>query len=294
MSDRPILFLVFNRPEHTQRVFDRIREVKPKRLFVAADGPRRSRAGETDRCENTRAIATRIDWDCELKTLFREENLGCGKAVSSAIDWFFSEVEDGIILEDDCLPRDSFFSFCDQMLEFYRADASIMHIGGSNFQNGSIRGDGSYYFSRLSHVWGWATWKDRWQKYDYSLHKYRDYPLKSLNKELLNLLKWVKSKHANTWDVQWLFSVWFNNGISVTPNVSLIENIGFDGGATHTRGVPPWYRKMIYGEICDLKHPTSKLVDGFADELVFKTHFRFNPIMERFKAVFRHFKHVLR
>src|SRR6187402_3370357 len=153
--DVPILFLVFNRPETTVRVFEKIREIKPQRLFVAADGPREGKEGEKEKCQAVRdLILKNIDWPCEVKTLLRDQNLGCGKAVSSGITWFFEQVDEGIILEDDTLPAISFYNFCKLLLNKYRNEQKIKMISGINFQDGIRRGDASYYFTRLCHIWG--------------------------------------------------------------------------------------------------------------------------------------------
>ena len=160
MISTPVLFLIFNRPELTEKVFQKIQDAQPKYLFVAADGPRDNKYGEKDLCEKTRAVVLEnITWECEVKTLFRTENLGCRTAVSSAINWFFENVEEGIILEDDTVPDNSFFSYCQALLEKYRNHEQIMMITGDNFQDGIKRGNGSYYFSRYVHIWGWASWR---------------------------------------------------------------------------------------------------------------------------------------
>jgi hypothetical protein len=166
ICNTPVLFLIFNRPNTTEQVFEAIAKAKPRCLFVAADGPRTDKEGEAEKCQAVRDIIKRVDWDCEVKTLFREQNLGCKEAVSSAITWFFEQVEEGIILEDDCLPSDSFFSFCAELLEKYRDDKRIMMISGDNFQDGIQRGDASYYFSSVPWIWGWATWRRAWRLYD--------------------------------------------------------------------------------------------------------------------------------
>ena len=171
MNISPILFLIFNRPETTKKVFSAIKEVQPPRLYIAADGPRSEQPDEADHCELARTIATKVDWDCEVKTLFRDQNLGIRIAVSQAIDWFFEQEPEGIILEDDCLPDQSFFWFCKELLEKYRNDTRIMHIGGTNFQFGKNRTNYSYYFSRYAHIWGWASWRRAWEYYDEKLKK---------------------------------------------------------------------------------------------------------------------------
>ena len=162
-----ILFLIFNRPEETKRVFESIKEAKPSKLYLASDGPRSHVIDEEKIVSEVKLnVLNAIDWDCEVKTLFREKNLGCKIAVSEAISWFFDHEDQGIILEDDCLPSQSFYRFCEELLNIYKNDLRIWHISGDNFQNGIARSEESYYYSKFSHVWGWATWKDRWQHYD--------------------------------------------------------------------------------------------------------------------------------
>ena len=157
MFNTPILFLIFNRPEVTFAVFEQIQKIQPKYLFIAADGPRNYK--ENELCKATRDVVQKIDWDCELKTLFRNENLGCAKNVSSAIKWFFDHVEKGIILEDDCYPDLSFFSFCEELLNYYDNNDRIMAISGFNAQLGIKRTKHSYFFAEIPLVWGWATWR---------------------------------------------------------------------------------------------------------------------------------------
>lgn len=239
----PILFLIFNRPKETQILFNAIKEVKPKKLYVAADGPRNNGKDEM-LCEEVKDILNQIDWDCELITLFRKENLGCGKAVSSAITWFFDHETEGVILEDDCLPSKDFFRFTDEMLAKYRNDDRIGHICGCNFQDGIKRGDGDYYFSKLTHVWGWASWRRVWDKYDYlmtDLEEAIEIDVLSsltdikLNKKILyNAFKRTKRGEIDTWDYQYLFSNQVNGHISIIPNYNMISNIGFNSDGTHT------------------------------------------------------------
>lgn len=240
----PVLFLIFNRPDKTKQVFEAIRKAKPSKLFVAADGPRKDRDGEKEICEQTRAVIDSIDWECELFTLYRTENLGCKIAVSSAINWFFENVEEGIILEDDCLPNQSFFHFCDKLLNYYRDDERIMHIGGSNFQDGQIRGDGSYYFSNIYHIWGWATWRRAWSHYDIEMKNWGKFlndgslnslfPDRSHRQYFIDVFNSIRLSNLNTWDYQWVLSCWLNDGISIIPNYNLVSNIGYGNEATHT------------------------------------------------------------
>ncbi|MGZ3884921.1 MAG: glycosyltransferase family 9 protein, partial [Bacteroidia bacterium] len=274
------MFLIFNRPELTQAVFSRIREIKPKFLFVAADGPRKGNYADAISCGLTRDIINQVDWECELKLLYREENLGCGKAVSGAITWFFGQVEKGIILEDDCLPRHSFFRFCEEMLDRYASDEHVFHIGGVNFQNGIQRGNGSYYFSAIPHIWGWATWRRAWAKYDFNT---RDFGLFNRNDRIKQYYDhpaitgfWLKTfqamhRHAiDTWDHQWTFAILNNAALSITPNVNMVSNIGFGADATHTTAVNQYADVAAKDIRFPLRHPNEISQDKAADLYFYK------------------------
>ena len=244
MFTTPILFLVFNRPDTTVRVFEQIRKIKPAYLYVAADGPRESKPGEKEICDKVRSLVlSQIDWECEIKTLLREENLGCGKAVSGAITWFFENVEEGIILEDDTVPDLSFFKFCEILLKRYAYAENVKIISGNNFQNDNIRGDGSYYFTKYIHIWGWATWRRSWNLYDFELqdwisrsaHAKRElFTSKKQYEYWSNIFDLVSKKEIDTWDYQLFYLSIKSNGINVIPNKNLVTNIGFMQDSTHT------------------------------------------------------------
>lgn len=283
MTDVPVLFLVFNRPDLVERTFQAIRSAKPGRLFVASDGPRPGRIEDRKNCEQSRAIVEKIDWDCEVKTLFRETNLGCRVAVSTAIAWFFSQVEEGIILEDDCLPNNSFFRFCSQLLERYREDERVMCITGNNFQNGHRRGSADYYFSIYNHIWGWATWRRAWDLYDPNASSFkeldRDFLFEGFLRENVaeywrNLFRSIDKPGFNTWDYQWTFACWANSGLTITPNVNLVSNIGFDERATHTKDTNSSSSCLPCHAIdFPLKHPKHIVRDVVADRFVEAFHF---------------------
>lgn len=271
-----VLFLVFNRPDVTCKVFDRIKEARPKRLYIAADGPRVNKEGEAQLCEETRAIIKKVDWDCEIKTLFREKNLGCKESVSSAITWFFDREEEGIILEDDCLPTNSFFRFCDTLLEKYRDDTRVRHITGCNLQQGKKWGDATYYFSNISHVWGWAGWKRVWNEYDKSLSSYSN---NEVRRQLGNIFSdplivdsWydiftqVKAGKINSWAYPLGFLNFFNNGLCIIPNYNLISNIGFGENATHTSNDDSLNANVELQEIMTITDPQVFLPEKKADE----------------------------
>ena len=289
----PVLFLIFNRPDTTWKVFEVIRRVKPQKLFVAADGPRTEEPDEVKKCLEAREIATEIDWDCELKTLFRNQNLGCKVAVSSAIAWFFDHVEEGIILEDDCLPHPTFFRFCEELLARYKNDTRIMTISGDNFQFGKQRIRNSYYFSRYPHVWGWATWRRTWQKYDAGIKLWPTIQNGGWLRDILQNRKteeyWydifdnVYNNIYDTWDYQLVFSCLINNGLNIVSNINLITNIGFGCNATHTikknklSEIP--FAKMNF----PLVHPRLIIRDSLADEVIEKEHFNKLSIITRIK-----------
>jgi hypothetical protein len=240
-----VLFIVFNRPDTTKQVFDQIRRAQPKRLYITADGPRINRVGEDLKCAETKALVLAgIDWDCEVKTLFREQNVGPKEAISSAIDWFFENETEGIILEHDCLPADSFFTFCDTLLEKYRFDQRIWLISGSNLLKGKKWGEASYYFSHLTNGWGWATWKRSWKDYDKNLSMYNEDEVKEQLQKIFDdpfiVDCWVKifsdtkSGKIDTWDYQAGFAHFFNNCLNIIPNNNLVSNIGFGKYAENT------------------------------------------------------------
>jgi len=286
----PILLLIFNRPDITHRVFSAIREVRPTQLYVAADGPRSEYAGDKERCNNTRNILEKVDWDCEVKTLFREENLGCRLAVSRAIDWFFEAETEGIIMEDDCLPNQSFFWFCQELLKYFRDDTRIMHIGGTNFQFGNYPTNDSYYFSRYAHVWGWASWRRAWKFYDekmeqFSVENYNEISLhcndnQSFTNYWYKVFQQTSNGEINTWDYQWTFACWNQKGLSVVPSVNLVSNLGFSADSTHTYKPSPLANMFTETINLPLKHPNQVLRHQKADKYVECQQFS-RPILSR-------------
>lgn len=250
----PVLFLVFNRLNTTKKVFDSIRTVKPAKLYIASDGPRLKNNNDILEVRAVRDyLLANVDWECEVKTLFRDDNLGCKDAVSSGITWFFENEPEGIILEDDCLPNQSFFRFCDTLLDKYRFDERVRHISGVNFIGRDVVKDSSYYFSRFTHVWGWASWRRVWKDYDKNLglldtflssgNLENIFPDKRVVELLTRELTRVKKGELNTWDFQYLFLNFIQNGLCVIPSKSLIENIGFGAGATHEHTTTMQYQQ---------------------------------------------------
>ncbi len=245
MFNTPILFLVFNRPDTTARVFEQIRKMKPAHLYIAADGPRNDRHGEKEKTDEVRKIVlSEIDWECEVETLFRDENMGCGKAVSQAIDWFFENVEEGIILEDDTLPDLSFFNYCEELLNKYRQTDSIYIISGTNHLT-EFKNKYDYLFTTQAGIWGWATWKRAWEGYDFNIG---DWNVQSNKDKIYNFFADDNSReyyirmfddaykgiNVISWDYQWLYKRIKEGAIGIVPSKNLVENIGFGESATHT------------------------------------------------------------
>lgn len=246
MFETPILFLVFNRPDTTKLVFERIRAIKPTRLYIASDGPRQSKQFESEIVEEVRSIFRHIDWDCQVQKLYREENLGCKMAVSSAISWFFDQEAEGIILEDDCLPEPDFFTFCSSLLLRYRDDERVGFISGTtlcDIHKSKFSWDKEdYVFCKYPSVWGWATWRRVWLDYDVNVSDWPSIrndifhlaPSNSIREINQKLLDNVHDGLIDTWDYQVSFLLWSTNRLSIAPRFNLIENIGFGENATHT------------------------------------------------------------
>lgn len=293
----PVLFLVYNRLSHTKKVFETIKISKPPRLYVASDGPKNIEE-DKKRVEDVRNFITNnIDWQCEVKTLFRENNLGCKYACSEAIDWFFANEEKGIILEDDTLPNLSFFKYCEDLLEKYKYDMRVWHIAGNNFHFGWKRdNDYSYYFGGIyGSIWGWATWRNRWKHYDVNMKNYKEavskkylencYDGSNAVKEKLKDFELIK-KGFDTWDIQWTYARWMNNGLTIIPNINLVSNIGFGKESTHTnfkldaRGDMKNFRIEI-----PLTHPTLIVRDQISENKFYKDFVKMSLISKVIRKI---------
>ncbi len=280
-----VLLLAFNRPDTTRLVLQRIREARPLRLYVACDAARDGRPQEAAAVAAVRDLVTElVDWPCDLHTLYREQNLGCKMAVSGAISWFFAHEEMGIILEDDCLPDLSFFPYCETLLERFKEDERIFMISGDNFQRGQTTSPYSYYYSWLTHIWGWASWRRSWEKVDLEMKNWpafmagggvqQIYPKKRFAKVWERTFERYLAGKYNTWDYPMLFASWWHRQLTILPEVNLVSNIGFGGNNTHTAN-------DVYTKLSAL--PTFKL-----EEL------QHNPYMEvNLKADYNTFRHYM-
>ena len=282
----PILLIVFNRPDTTSEVFKVIRNVKPSKLYIASDGARLHRDDEEKKVKLVRQLVSNIDWPCELNTLFNEVNKGCKIGVSSAIDWLFSKEEMGIILEDDCLPNNDFFRFCEEMLIRYNDNDHIFSISGNNFQKKNNL-NYSYYYSKYIHIWGWATWRRAWQKNDLDIKFWPTWKNSnkwySLFSDKIERVYWESifdlayNNKIDTWDYSWIASVWFNDGIAINPNKNLVSNLGFNEDATHTKKSDHKFANLPVGKLNTLIFNDTFVVDSQADQ------YTFNKIFEGYK-----------
>ncbi|GAB2821422.1 hypothetical protein [Ferruginibacter profundus] len=276
MLKAPVLLIAFNRPATTQQVLDAIAIYQPPVLYVATDGVRKDNTTDAAKCAAVHELVN--NWKknnpaVEVKTLYQPENLGCGRGVSTAISWFFNNEEMGIILEDDCLPNQSFFTFCNTLLYQYKDDDRIMHIGGSNFIEPEMKvNNESYYFSIYPHIWGWASWRRAWSKYDFEMKKFEKFKrlpefIKYYDQELFEK---TKSHEIDTWDSQWAYTILMNKGVSVIPNYNLVKNLGFDeNSGSHHNKTPNWYKGVVH-EIKEIKHPEEFILNKANDDLVYK------------------------
>jgi hypothetical protein len=298
----PVVLLIFNRPNATEKVFEKIRQAKPPLLLVVADGPREDKPDDRQKCNAARAIVDRVDWDCKVLKNYSEINLGCGRRPASGLDWVFEMVEEAIILEDDCVPHPTFFRFCEELLERYRYDRRIMSISGQNVQFGRRRTEYSYYFSRYNHGWGWATWRRAWQYFDFDMKLWPEVRDKNLLKDILidtHVVKnWTKifqltyDKSLNCWDYQFTFSCWMQNGLSILSDVNLVSNIGHGSEASNTTDIKSPFNNIPAEAVSfPLKHPLFVIQNLEADDFTENSLFDYNPPL--IKRVTRKMKNLL-
>ncbi len=261
--ETPVALIVFNRPDHTRRLMQELAKVRPTKILIIADGPRND--DEQSACEEVREIATEIDWQCTVLRNYSAHNLGCRGRISSGIDWVFSQFEQAIFIEDDCLPHPTFFSFVEEMLERYRDTDRVRAISGDNFQFGTRFTPYSYYFSLIPHCWGWATWRRAWKFFDVQMREWPAAEASDFPKELVPSEKAIRHKRkmfseayagkVDSWAIPWEFSNWRTGGLAVLPAVNLVTNIGFGPDATHCREPDPCAELPAEAMEFPLRHP---------------------------------------
>ncbi|MDV0443854.1 hypothetical protein [Methanorbis rubei] len=279
--ETPVLLLIFNRPDTTQQVFDRIRAARPTKLYVSADGPRDNKLSDSKLCADTRRILDQIDWSCELHVRFLDENVGCAKAISSGITWFFDHEEEGIILEDDCVPSHDFFGYCEILLQKYRDNPQVMMISGTNLISNTVQLNYSYDFSRWTWIWGWATWARSWKTYDITLSWWESLSDKIIHDSYFDEIPLFREHllwhgddfHAtstpDTWDYQWTYTVMMNNGLCIIPEKNLISNIGVVGAHYSGGDTSLLCREIQHLDVDHIHHPNCVCANRQLDVILF-------------------------
>lgn len=290
----PVALLAFNRPDLAERVFGEIRHARPTHLFFIADGPRF--AADNDKCRATQAVIERVDWPCKVETNIAPTNMGCGRRISSGLDWLFSRTEEAIILEDDCLPSPSFFPYCEELLARYRNNENVMHVAGSNFDPEQARSADSYSFSKYALIWGWATWRRAWQHYRFSIPDWPEFKkerLRQIFPDRVERAHWERrlapiynGERTDTWDYQWIYTVFSRQGLAGVPSVNLISNIGIREDATHT-SKSSQLGNLPVGEIKQIRHPPTVAADERMDRLIFDIFFGGVRMRERSTLTYR-------
>lgn len=295
----PLVFMVFNRPTKTRLVFEAIAKAKPTKLFIIADGP--TNKGDEVQCREVKQIIEKgINWPCQVFTNYAEKNMGCKNRISSGLNWVFQNIEEAIILEDDCLPDQTFFRFCQELLEKYRHEPKITQIGGYNFAvlDPKFKCSGSYYFSNIGSIWGWATWRRAWQHYDVDISnwpevKNNNFLEKVLGDKLIadhyqSVFDRYYQKTVNSWDGQWFFARWMQQGLSIVPKDNLVSNIGFDEESAHSLKDPHDARATLTKKsmVFPLQHPTEIAINKKADEYTFREFVGINKSLRQKAKLF--------
>jgi hypothetical protein len=297
----PILLITFNRPAYTLPVLQAILKQNPSRLYIFSDGPRAEHVDDLRSVGELRNVFDNACNEFPIRTFYSSTNLGCATGVKKAIDWAFSEEDRLIVLEDDCLPTDDFFTFCSTMLDLYSQHDNIMHISGTRW-NEEFHDDHSHMFSSIGHIWGWATWKRSWQRYDFEMRDWKSNigKIKKVLERPLFIQYWQelfdrieKSTKKHTWDYQWQYTLFCQQGLAVVPNVNLISNIGLNGA--HTNKEPQNSdRESIYfreTEKWSAANPPPKIIQNkLYDQYHMRHHFlKSGSRLSRFRKIFRYY-----
>lgn len=290
----PILINFFNRSEPLKLVFEAVRRAKPKVLFLSQDGAREDNESDKMNIFKCREVVKNIDWDCKVYYNYSEENLGCGKRMSSAISWAFEFVDRLMILEDDCVPGDDFFPFCEELLEKFKDDLRVSMISAMNhLEKYENYNKDSYIFCNSGAIWAWATWKREWEMYDFSMPfmertnaiekiKTSSYPY-YYKKDLIRqgkdrYSKYKEGQRLTSWTFQYNMIRFLNHQVTIVPSVNLMSNVGLTGESTHAsssiKQIPKGLQSLFYMKTGNmqfpLKHPEYMYCDDYYDRMVWK------------------------
>jgi hypothetical protein len=291
----PVILVIFNRPDHTRSVARQILHADPEHLLVIADGPRNGHPDDVANCRAARSVIEETPWRCKVTRSYSDVNLGCAARISSGLTWAFQIVEEAIILEDDCLPDNSFFRYAAELLEWYRTDERVLAVSGNNFLSGRFKTPYSYYFSRYPHCWGWATWRRAWALYDHQMSLWPlirdDHWLERLLPRKRDAFYWRERFEAaftgtlDSWAARWVLGSWIHNGLTILPSVNLVSNIGFGTDATHTREHSSLLSVPMASMSFPLAHPPFMIRDTIADDYTQDTLFADARTLTRLRAV---------
>ncbi|NJR57512.1 MAG: glycosyltransferase family 2 protein [Cyanobacteria bacterium CRU_2_1] len=275
-----VALLIFNRPDKTERVLESIRQVKPPKLFVVADGPRPDHPDDVHKCAASRSVIEQVDWDCEVIKNYSDVNMGCGLRISTGLDWVFDQEEMVIILEDDCIPQPTFFGFCEELLERYEDDERIMMICGYNPLTEWKSHQQSYHFSYISVCWGWASWRRAWKYYDFHMELWLEPEVKNRIRDVIGgqrnyllverIFDTVHAGKIDTWAFRWFFTRLSQSGLVVTSSTNLVENVGFGEDATHWKKKNADPKRLAQAMSFPLRHPLVVAPDRDYDNMRYK------------------------
>ena len=275
MTTPPVLLIGYRRPSTTRKVVEALRIARPPVVCFSVNAPNPEAPNDGASCEQVRALVRELDWGCEVHTNFRGEHLSARQSIVSSIDWFFRQVDAGVILEDDCVPCEAFFKFCAEMLARFEDHPQVLHISGAN-HIGETGRDESYYFSNYPHIWGWATWRRGWEAFDQHANSLTRAQLEGLLAEKFTkpaertywpyIFDYVRSGRLDTWDYLWAFSIWVENGLCITPSANLVSNVGFGAEATNTTNRDSRFAAQATEELFfPLRHPDNVRADSDLD-----------------------------
>lgn len=290
----PLLLIHFNRPDCTRRQLEALQQIAPKRVWVLCDGARKECRGESERVQSVRLQLSHLPWKCQVIELYRVENLGVCQNIASGISWFLGQVEEGIILEDDCIPSPSFFTFSSEMLARYRSDRSVFTISGYTGKPSELEIDGSYCFSNYFACWGWATWKRAWDCYDsemcgfcdsqeWKLIRHRMHPTLRQRLYWKIIFNRILDGKTDSWAYRMQLSIWKQQALSIFPKFNLVENTGFTNDATNTAGLNALQVRRAAIQF-PLIHPELVKADGHVDRW-FEDHIHSKSLLVRLKWI---------
>ena len=297
MLEKPVVVIIYNRPDKVKMLMAQIARAKPRRVFLIADGPKTASISDKIAVkEAMKAFRENLTWTCEVFENIAPANLGCGKRISSGLDWVFSHVDEAIILEDDCIPNYDFFGFCSEMLDAFKDNAHIGMISGSSFLPLGVDPDYDFFVSNYAHIWGWATWKSTWMHYDFGIKNWPNGKSEMFNRVAIRTRRekryWqlafdsVKSGALDTWDYQLVHMLWSRNLKTIAPTKNLVSNTGFDKSATNTFFNRELSERATSGFNWPLRWPESLSVDPEKDELIGKEIFEIGLIAFITRKVF--------